>query len=99
MSKGVKFADKKPTKTSYKDKLIISKTHKTIMTVTDKINSYEFNMAIRSMMDLASALSKLDMSKESYDYSFTQLIKLLAPYPAHLRGVNGNGLAARASCQ
>lgn len=98
MASGVKFAVKIPKKLGTKDKSFIGRVHRTIKKVTDHINNYEFNMAIASIMELTNNLnrSKDDLSREVYDYAFTKLIIMLAPFTPHVceelwEQIGGNG--------
>ena len=86
MSKNVKFTDKVPKSLSSKEKSVIGRIHRTIKKVSGYINDYEFNLAIASIMELTNNLNKVYLSicNEVYDYAFTKLLILLAPFTPHV---------------
>ena len=69
-----------------KDKLIISRMHRTIKSVTEYMNSFRFNLAVGSLMVFVNELYRYrdDPNKEVYRDSLRNLVILLSPFAPHL---------------
>ncbi|MDO8428743.1 MAG: leucine--tRNA ligase [Candidatus Diapherotrites archaeon] len=69
------------------DKLIISKTHRTILSVTEDMKLYKFNFAVHSIMDLVASIRKYaenEPKKEILGFCFKTVTLLLSPFAPHL---------------
>ncbi|PIN85335.1 MAG: leucine--tRNA ligase [Candidatus Diapherotrites archaeon CG11_big_fil_rev_8_21_14_0_20_37_9] len=75
----------KPTVKSFMDKLVLSKTHSTIKSVTSDIESYRFNFAIGKVMGLVSTIQGYEKpDKNVLGFSLETVALLLAPFAPHL---------------
>jgi len=79
------FDDIDQSKLNSKDRYIISKTHKTIKSVTENIASFRQSLACGSVMELAHALMKYtDKNKTVFGFAMKNLALLIAPFTPHL---------------
>ena len=69
-----------------KDKLITSKTHKTIKEVTSHIEQFEFNKAIISLMEFINSLHTYSgrVSKKTWEKALESLCLLSSPFIPHI---------------
>jgi len=73
------------TKLTSKDKYIISKTHKTIKSVTENIAVFRQSIACGSIMEFAHALIKYkDRNPQVFGFALKNLALLMAPITPHL---------------
>jgi leucyl-tRNA synthetase len=86
MCEKTKYSDKIPGTLTSKEKSIIGRVHRTIKKVTEQIQKYEFNLAIRSIMGLTNHLNRarIDIKKQVYDYAITRILILLSPVTPHI---------------
>ena len=75
-----------PKKLSFMDKMVLSKTHNAIKSVSESIESHNFNLAISSLMEFSGFLQKYGAScgKEVYGFALQSLAKLFSPFAPHL---------------
>ncbi|HZX19769.1 MAG TPA: leucine--tRNA ligase [archaeon] len=67
------------------DKFVLSKTHFAIQKVTLQIETYNFNLAIGSIMELVSVLNKYDsVDKRVSGFALASLVKMLGVFAPHL---------------
>ncbi len=67
------------------DKLIQSKNHRTILTVTEHLENFETNMAIQKLSELTNALSHYTpKNKTVYTETLETILLLVAPFAPHL---------------
>ncbi|VVB76046.1 Isoleucine--tRNA ligase [Candidatus Tiddalikarchaeum anstoanum] len=86
MAEGVSAVKKVDVKKlSSKEKTVIGKLNKTIKTVTENIDKYEFNFAISNIMTLANYLTKQKeaISSDVYNFTFGKVLVMLAPFIPH----------------
>lgn len=68
-----------------KDRLLLSKTHRTIAAVTEEMASFEFNFALNDIMRLFNAIQKAEsLDKNVKGFVARVLIQLLSPFAPHL---------------
>ncbi|MFH1971988.1 MAG: leucine--tRNA ligase [archaeon] len=70
-----------------KDKHLVSKTHSTIKIVTEYLNEFKLSLAIGSIMDYTTAISKYSkepVNKKVYNDALKTLTLLLSPFVPHL---------------
>jgi len=69
-----------------KDKLIISKTHRTIKEVTIHIEQFEFNKAVISLMEFINSLHAYSgrVSKKTWEKALEALCLLSSPFIPHI---------------
>ncbi len=68
-----------------KDKLILSKTHRTIKKVTEELNKFRLNYAVASIMTFVDRLQKYEsQNKEVFGFAVSNLLLMLAPFAPHL---------------
>ncbi len=72
-------------KLSSTDRLLLSKTHRTIISVTEQMATFQFNFALNSIAQLFTALQKAEKAdKNVLGFAERVLVKLLAPFAPHL---------------
>ena len=72
-------------KLALKEKLILSKTHRTIIQVTENMAKFEFNFALNSIARLFSDLQKAgEIDKTLLGFASETMVKLLSPFAPHL---------------
>ena len=75
--------DKK--KLSSGDRLLLSKTHRAIISVTEQMAAFEFNFALNSIMQLFAAAQKAEKAdKNALGFCVKTLVQLFAPFAPHL---------------
>ncbi len=68
-----------------KDRLLLSKTHRTIISVSEQMANFEFNFALGNMMRLFNSIYKIENAdKNVFGFSVKSCIQLLAPFAPHL---------------
>lgn len=81
--------DKKiPEELNSKDKFILAKVQQIISEVSERIEAFEFNLAISSLFDFVSEINKYVASEqctpEVLNYALKTLVKLINPFAPHL---------------
>jgi len=72
-------------KLSSKDRLLLSKTHRAIISVTADMAGFRFNFALNSIVRLFTALQKEEnLDKNVAGFAARALVQLLAPFAPHL---------------
>lgn len=70
---------------SFKDKLVLSKTHRAIENVTNEIEFFQPNTALMEISSLVNLLSRYEpKNKKVFSESISILIQLLSPFAPHL---------------
>ena len=73
---------------NFRDRHVLSHTHRTIQTVTTHIEQFEFSLAIGRIMEFVKVLTKYkssgEMHKDVYSAALTNLSLVLAPFAPHL---------------
>ncbi|MBN2067518.1 MAG: leucine--tRNA ligase [Candidatus Diapherotrites archaeon] len=68
-----------------KDRLLLSKAHRTIETVTGQMQAFEFNFALAGIARLFSAVQKAEKpDRNVLGFTVRTLVQLLAPFAPHL---------------
>jgi len=68
-----------------KDRLLLSKTHRTIIAVTGQMGSFEFNFALNRIAALFGAVQRAeDVDKNVLGFACRSLVQLMAPFAPHL---------------
>ncbi len=84
-NEGVSFSKINKKKLTNKDKLITTKTQKTIIKVTEHMENFEFSLAVGSLMDFVNALSKhKKISPAVMGNALKTLTVLISPVAPHL---------------
>ncbi len=74
-----------PKKLSSKDRLLLSKAHRTILLVSKQMESFEFNFALSNISSLFELLQKTEKpDKAVAGFAIKTLVQLLAPFAPHL---------------
>ncbi len=72
-------------KLSSREKLLLSKTHRAIISATGQMQGFEFNFALNNIMQLFNALQKEEkLEKNVAGFTARTLVQLLAPFAPHL---------------
>ncbi len=72
-------------KLSSKDRLLLSKTHRTILSVTKQMEGFEFNFALSEISRLFNAAGKAEKpDRNVLGFTVRTLVQLLAPFAPHL---------------
>ncbi|MDP2974555.1 MAG: leucine--tRNA ligase, partial [Candidatus Diapherotrites archaeon] len=72
-------------KLSSREKLLLSKTHRAIISATEQMQGFEFNFALNNIMQLSSALQKEEkLDKNVAGFAARAMVQLLAPFAPHL---------------
>jgi len=72
-------------KLNSKDKLLLSKTHRTIISVEKQMEGFELNFALGNISRLFNAVQKAENpDKNVLGFSIKSLIQLLSPFAPHL---------------
>jgi leucyl-tRNA synthetase len=73
---------------NFRDKHILSHTHRTIELVTNHVEKFEFSLAIGKIMELVSVLTRYkannQLHEKIYTEALTALAKLLVPFTPHI---------------
>ncbi len=81
MAKG----EPKENQLSRTEKLLLSKTHRTILRVTEHMENLRFNYAISGIMEFVNDLHKLECSDRNVKwFAVRTLLQLLSPFAPHL---------------
>lgn len=72
-------------KLASRDRLLLSKTHRTIIKVSEQMSCFEFNFALNNIVQLFNALQKAENAdRNTLGFSVRVLLQLLAPFAPHL---------------
>ncbi len=72
-------------KLSSREKLLLSKTHRAIISATGQMQGFEFNFALNNIMQLFNAMQKEEkLEKNVAGFTARTLVQLLAPFAPHL---------------
>ncbi len=72
-------------KLSSKNRVLLSKAHRTIIAVTEHMTRFEFNFALGKIMKLFNAMQKMEKpDKNVLGFSVRSLVQLLAPFAPHV---------------
>jgi leucyl-tRNA synthetase len=63
---------------------IVAKVHKTIASVTDAIENFQFNKAVALIRELTNALSDESTQSPAYRFGMETVTRLIAPFMPHL---------------
>ena len=86
LNKLYSLAENYEPENSLKDRVIVSKTNKTIRDVADYIENFQYNLALISIMDFVNHLYKykLSISKKVFNESLNKLLPIISPFTPHL---------------
>ncbi len=72
-------------KLASRDRLLLSKTHRTIIKVSEQMSGFEFNFALNNIVKLFNAMQKAENAdRNTLGFSVRALLQLLAPFAPHL---------------
>ena len=72
-------------KLNSRDKLIISKTHRTIQRITGEMQKFQFNYAISALMELINELNKYEnKNKAVFGMAVRNMLLMLSPFVPHI---------------
>ncbi len=74
-----------PKKVSASDRLVLAKTHLTIKKVGGDMESYKFNYAVLSILELVNFVQKFQaLDRNVLGFSLRSIARMLAPFAPHL---------------